>query len=122
MTLGIFTDVFDCVFRFLVPILHEHAQYPEERFWGLVAECIRQYQQEQPRWAAKFERYDLFAPTFIRNCLNRLQLRNNQEMVDLNAAEPVDSLQIVGTLRNPIAPSNEGEALVPTRKEAYETV
>jgi siderophore synthetase component len=120
MTLGIFTDVFDCVFRFLAQILHEHAQYPQECFWRLVAECISQYQHEQPQLAAKFRRYDLFAPTFSRNCLNRLQLRNNRQMVDLNAAEPVDSLQMIGTLQNPIAPFRESESTRSTRKEAYE--
>ncbi len=120
MTLGIFTDVFDGVLRFLAQILHEHAQYPEDSFWRLVAECIRQYQDEQPQLAAKFRRYDLFAPTFSRNCLNRLQLRNNRQMVDLNAAEPVDSLQMVGTLQNPIAPFRESEVTRSTRKGAYE--
>lgn len=113
MTLAIFTDVFDCVFRLLAPLLLEHAAFPERRFWSLVAECIRDYQASQPALAARFERYDLFAPTFIRNCLNRLQLKNNRLMVDLNAAEPVESLQFVGTLRNPIAGLQEvGATLV----------
>jgi hypothetical protein len=62
----------------------------------------------------------LFAPTFSRNCLNRLQLRNNRQMVDLNAAEPVDSLQMIGTLQNPIALFRESESTRSTRKEAYE--
>lgn len=103
MTLGIFTDVFDCVFRFLAQILYEHAHYPSERFWSLVAQCVHAYQAERPELADKFRRYDLFAPTFARNCLNRLQLRNNRQMVDLNAEEPVDSLQMIGVLQNPIA-------------------
>ena len=103
MTLAIFTDVFDCVFRFLAQILSDHAQYPEERFWQSVARAIRLYECEHPALADEFRRYDLFAPTFPRNCLNRLQLRNHRMMVDLNAAEPVDSLQFMGTLANPIA-------------------
>jgi siderophore synthetase component len=103
MTLVIFTDVFDCVFRFLVRILHEHLGFAETRFWALVAECILNYQRSQPDLAERFRRWDLFAPTFIRNCLNRLQLANNRQMVDLNAAEPVDSLKFAGTLENPIA-------------------
>jgi siderophore synthetase component len=109
MTLSIFTDSFDCVFRFLAAILYEHASYPEERFWQCVAACIREYEREHPELAAKFRRYDLFAPTFIRNCLNRLQLRNNRMMVDLNAVDPVDSLQFAGTLKNPIAGLNAAE-------------
>lgn len=103
MTLVVFTDVFDCVFRFLAPLLVEQAGCPEERFWRLVAECVHRYQASQPGLADRFRRYDLFAPTFLRNCLNRLQLRNNRLMVDLNAPEPVDSLQFAGTLDNPIA-------------------
>jgi siderophore synthetase component len=111
MTLVIFTDVFDCVFRFLAPILAEHAGCPAERFWLLVAECIQDYQCSFPMFAERFERYDLFAAAFPRNCLNRLQLRNNRLMVDLNAPEPADSLQFAGTLRNPIAGFRDGSAV-----------
>lgn len=103
MTLSIFTDVFDCVFRFLAQLLYEQADYPVARFWHVVAEAVRDYERAHPELATKVVRYDLFAPTFIRNCLNRLQLTNHEEMVDLNATEPVDSLQFVGTLVNPIA-------------------
>lgn len=103
MTLAVFTDVFDCVFRFLAPILHEDAQYSQARFWRAVADCIHSYGVEHPELAPKLRRYDLFAATFHRNCLNRLQLRNPRMMVDLNAPEPVDSLQFAGDLQNPIA-------------------
>lgn len=107
MTLVIFTDVFDCVFRFLGPLLVEHTGLSESRFWWLVAECIERYRVSMPELERRFERYDLFAPTFLRNCLNRLQLKNNRVMVDLNAPEPVDSLQFVGMLDNPIAEFRE---------------
>lgn len=103
MTLAIFTDVFDGVFRFLAQILNDHVQYPEERFWRVMAQTIRSYESEHPALASEFRRHDLFAPTFPRNCLNRLQLRNHRMMVDLNAVDPVDSLQFAGTLANPIA-------------------
>lgn len=73
----------------------------EQRFWRLVADCIIDYQQAHPELSDKFARYDLFAPEFARSCLNRLQLRNNQQM--LNLADPAGSLQLVGTLANPIA-------------------
>jgi siderophore synthetase component len=102
MTLAIFTDAFDCVFRFLAQVLLEHANFSDEAFWSVVAASIHEYQAEHPHLADKFRRYDLFAPAFLRNCLNRLQLTNNRMMVDLNAPEPVDSLQFVGTLHNPI--------------------
>jgi siderophore synthetase component len=103
MTLAVFTDVFDGVFRFLAPILEQQAQYSQARFWRAVARSVHAYGCEHPELAPKLRRYDLFAPAFRRNCLNRLQLRNPRMMVDLNAAEPVDSLQFAGDLRNPIA-------------------
>ncbi|MCG8388904.1 MAG: hypothetical protein MJA30_25350, partial [Cytophagales bacterium] len=55
------------------------------------------------------ERYDLFAPEFTLSCLNRLQLRNHKQMLDL--ADPVGSLQFAGTLKNPIAPYKRVKAL-----------
>ncbi|KXG84995.1 IucA/IucC family protein [Agrobacterium bohemicum] len=97
----IFTDVFDCFFRYLSAILHETETLHEDRFWGLVAECIRTYQTEHPEYADKYQRYDFFADRFVRNCLNRLQLNNNQQMLDL--LNPEDSLQYIGELENPLA-------------------
>jgi len=43
----------------------------------------------------------LFVSEFDACCLNRLQLRNNKQMLDL--ADPIDSLQFVGKLKNPVA-------------------
>lgn len=45
----------------------------------------------------------MFTEDFALSCLNRLQLRNNREMVDLQ--DPAGALQLIGTLRNPIAGS-----------------
>lgn len=100
--LSILTDVFDCFFRFLSNILVTKCDYREEDFWRQVAACVYAYQDDQPQHAAKFEQYDMFAPEFILSCLNRLQLRNNRQMVDL--ADPAGSLQLAGMLQNPIAP------------------
>lgn len=100
-TLSIFTDVFDCFFRHLAAILVEHAGLPEDAFWREVAACVAEYERAHPQMEAKFRRYDLFEPTFIRSCLNRLQLADNQQMIDL--ADPAKKLQFVGTLDNPIA-------------------
>ncbi|MFT4249502.1 MAG: GNAT family N-acetyltransferase [Pseudomonas sp.] len=99
--LSLFTDVFDCFFRFVSAILAEHGDCDEARFWGWVAECIHDYQDAHPQYAARFARHDLFAPRFRRSCLNRLQLRNNRQMVDL--ADPAGSLCFAGELDNPIA-------------------
>ncbi|MZD07443.1 IucA/IucC family siderophore biosynthesis protein, partial [Streptomyces sp. SID5785] len=99
--LSIFTDVFDCFFRFLAANLVTDGVLDEDTFWSAVAECVRDYQESAPQLAEKFERFDLFAPAFALSCLNRLQLRDNQQMVDL--ADPSGALQLVGDLANPIA-------------------
>ncbi|PPS74386.1 MULTISPECIES: IucA/IucC family protein [Streptomyces] len=99
--LSIFTDVFDCFFRFLAANLASEGILEEDDFWRTVAEVTREYQASAPELADKFRQYDMFAPEFALSCLNRLQLRNNEQMVDLS--DPSGALQLVGTLANPIA-------------------
>ncbi|GHI07498.1 IucA/IucC family protein [Streptomyces cellostaticus] len=99
--LSIFTDVFDCFFRFLAANLATEGILEEDDFWRTVAEVTREYQEAAPELAEKFRQYDMFAPEFALSCLNRLQLRNNRQMVDL--ADPSGALQLVGNLQNPIA-------------------
>ncbi|MEV0091711.1 IucA/IucC family siderophore biosynthesis protein [Streptomyces sp. NPDC050738] len=99
--LSLFTDVFDCFFRFLNATLVTEGVLEEKDFWRTVADSVRDYQAAHPELADKFRQYDLFAPEFTLSCLNRLQLRNNQQMVDL--ADPAGALQLAGTLQNPIA-------------------
>ncbi|MGW3667504.1 IucA/IucC family protein [Streptomyces sp. NPDC005141] len=99
--LSIFTDVFDCFFRFLAAQLADEGILGEEDFWRTVAEAVRAYQEATPELDDKFRQYDLFAPEFALSCLNRLQLRDNRQMVDL--ADPSGALQLIGTLKNPIA-------------------
>ncbi|MFF2516638.1 IucA/IucC family protein [Streptomyces sp. NPDC058086] len=99
--LSIFTDVFDCFFRFLAADLAGEGILDEDDFWRTVAESVREYQASAPELADKFRQYDMFAPEFALSCLNRLQLRNNKQMVDL--ADPSGALQLVGSLKNPIA-------------------
>ncbi|WP_110643771.1 GNAT family N-acetyltransferase [Salinicola sp. CPA57] len=99
--LSIFTDLFDCFFRFLAEILVASNQLDENDFWQLVATCVIDYQQRHPEFNDRFERFDLFAPEFTLSCLNRLQLRDNRQMIDL--ADPSKNLQFAGTLVNPIA-------------------
>jgi siderophore synthetase component len=98
--LCIFNDVFQFYFRFLSAILAESKTLSEEDFWSCVADCITQYQEDQPHLKEQFKKYNLFAPEFDACCLNRLQLRNNKQMLDL--ADPIDSLQFVGKLKNPV--------------------
>ncbi|MFI7520250.1 IucA/IucC family protein [Micromonospora globbae] len=104
--LSIFTDVVDCFLRHLAAILDEVGTLGEESFWRTVAACAADYLASVPHLAERARRYDLFAPEFALSCLNRLQLRDNQQMVDL--ADPSAALQLVGTLANPLAPYAPG--------------
>ncbi|MGW4561191.1 IucA/IucC family protein [Streptomyces sp. NPDC004561] len=99
--LSLFTDVFDCFFRFLAANLATEGILAEDDFWRTVAEVTRAYQRSAPELADRFAQYDIFAPTFALSCLNRLQLRDNRQMVDL--ADPSGALQLVGELENPIS-------------------
>jgi siderophore synthetase component len=99
--LAIFTDVFDCIFRFLGALLVEDGKLSEDEFWGAAARAIKDYQADHPQLAEQFARHDLFAPDFELSCLNRLQLRNNQQMLDLT--DPSGGLQMAGRLANPLA-------------------
>ncbi len=99
--LSIFTDVFDCFLRFLNGILVTEGLLEEHTFWQTVADAVLTYQRSAPHLADKFAQYDMFTEDFALSCLNRLQLRNNREMVDLQ--DPAGALQLIGTLKNPIA-------------------
>ncbi|MFI9251532.1 IucA/IucC family protein [Streptomyces sp. NPDC053069] len=98
--LSIFTDVFDCFFRFLAAHLAAEGTLEEHAFWRTVAEVTHEYQEANPELAERFRQYDIFTPEFALSCLNRLQLRNNKQMVDLT--DPSGALQLIGTLTNPI--------------------
>ncbi|HWT95169.1 MAG TPA: IucA/IucC family siderophore biosynthesis protein [Solirubrobacteraceae bacterium] len=98
--LSLLTDVVDCFFRFLAPILDEAGALAEDRFWALVRECVTDYARTAAPDPARVER-ELLCERFALSCLNRLQLRNSRQMVDLQ--DPAGSLQIHGTLPNPLA-------------------
>ncbi|TNH26011.1 IucA/IucC family siderophore biosynthesis protein [Micromonospora orduensis] len=99
--LSIFTDVVDCFLRHLNAVLVEAGALSEDDFWRTVAACAADYFERVPHLADRVRHYDLFAAEFTLSCLNRLQLRDNQQMVDL--ADPSAALQFVGTLANPLA-------------------
>ncbi len=105
--LSLFTDVFDCFLRFLNAILADEGLVSEQEFWATVAACVTDYQASVPQLADKFERDSLFVDEFALSCLNRLQLRNNKQMVDLQ--DPAGALQLAGTLENPLARFRPGD-------------
>lgn len=114
--LGIFIDVFDGVFRFMSHILEESGAIEEEQYWRLVARCAQTYQAQHPELTHKFQRYDFFAPTFMHSCLNRLQLKNNLQMINL--ADPASSLIMAEPLSNPVAQFANEKQTVYREKEA----
>jgi siderophore synthetase component len=110
--LAIHTDVFDGFLRYLAAILDEDGMLSGETFWELVASCVLDHEREHPELAGSAAAYDLLRPTFRHSCLNRLQLRNTSEMVDLT--DQAESLIFAGELANPIASPEveEGRRLV----------
>lgn len=99
--LSIFTDVFDCFFRFMAQQLDCYSSFSEDNFWQLVADCVYEYQEQHPEFSEKYKQYDLFVKEFDRCCLNRLQLSNTKQMLSL--ANPIESLKLEGVLKNPLA-------------------
>ena len=99
--LAIHTDVLDGFLRHLGGILSGSGLLCDHHFWGLVRDCIAGHAADHPELAAAAETYDLLRPEFAHSCLNRLQLRNTLQMVDL--ADQAESLIFAGTLANPAA-------------------
>jgi siderophore synthetase component len=100
--LSVFTDMFDGVLRHLSGILDVDGLLDAGRFWQLVAEVLDDYESDHPEHARGVSGdVDLRAQRFAHSCLNRLQLRNTKQMVDIgNQAE---SLLYAGTMPNPVA-------------------
>lgn len=99
--LALHTDVFDGVLRHLAAILHTDGVLDQDAFWAEVARCLHEHAEEHPELADAVAAYDFFRPQFRHSCLNRLQLRNTLEMVDI--ADQSQSLIYAGTLDNPVA-------------------
>lgn len=128
--LSIHTDVMDGVLRHLAAILDVAGVLDVDQFWDETRRCLKSLRPgahhghggaggvggvgadggdggvdegdddyddhavHRPTWEA------LFAPRFTHSCLNRLQLRNTRQMVDLT--DQAGSLQFAGTLANPL--------------------
>lgn len=96
--LAVFTDVFDGFLRHLAAVLDADGLLDERAFWALVTDAVDAHADRHPDL---HRRVDLRARRFAHSCLNRLQLRNTAQMVDL--ADPSGSLVFAGTLANPVA-------------------
>ena len=100
--LSVFTDVFDGVLRHLCGILAADGVLRAETFWQVVAEVLDGYEAEHPETARGLAGdVDLRAAGFAHSCLNRLQLRNTLQMVDLG--DQASSLLYAGRMDNPVA-------------------
>ncbi|MEO7268037.1 MAG: IucA/IucC family protein [Knoellia sp.] len=99
--LSILTDVVDCFLRFLAAVLDEAGMIDAEDFWAVARDVLRGYEDAHPELASRLGALDLRAADFDLSCLNRLQLRNNQQMVDL--ADPAGALAFAGRIANPLA-------------------
>ncbi|MFB2726508.1 IucA/IucC family siderophore biosynthesis protein [Shewanella mangrovisoli] len=111
----ILLDIFDCIFRYLAPILDKQTEVSEALFWELVADNVRGYQAQHPHLADKFAQYDLFKDSFVRTCLNRIQLNNNQQMIDL--ADREKNLRFAGEIVNPLAAFRQSHAFGSTNQK-----
>ncbi|ASK29217.1 IucA/IucC family protein [Chryseobacterium sp. T16E-39] len=75
--LSILLGVFDAFFRYLSNVLHTHSNFNEEAFWTLVHDCVENYKQQNTHLQERYEKYDLYVPTFKRFYINSLRLKNN---------------------------------------------
>lgn len=98
--LALHTDVLVGVLRHLAGILDADGVLPASDFWAEVARCVRQHAEEHPHLADEHKRYDLLRPTFRHSCVNRLQLRDTRQMLDLGGDG--DQLMYAGELDNPL--------------------
>lgn len=110
-SLSIHTDVFDGVLRYVAAIAHRDGLLDEGEFWALVRECIVEHAEDHPELADAVARHDLLRARFRHSCLNRLQLRNTLQMVDLT--DQAQSLIHAGTLANPVAAPDVVAAAAP---------
>lgn len=81
--LGVLSDVFDDFLRHLAALLHESGLVTDAEFWTVVAHSIAEFQAGHPDLADRFEKWDLFVPTFPAIHMNRLQMANSRRMVNL---------------------------------------
>ncbi|WP_158268460.1 ferric iron reductase [Corynebacterium liangguodongii] len=96
--LSIHTDIFDGVLRHLGALLSDAGVIGDGEFWATVRDCVESYWIDYPDSGRDLP---LLADTFRHSCLNRLQLRNPEAMVNLGDQNA--SLLYAGRIANPAA-------------------
>ncbi|MDD9272215.1 IucA/IucC family protein [Paenibacillus sp. GCM10023248] len=69
--------------------MHERYGLKETEFWQMVADVIRQYEQEHPEHAANFAKYDLFSDTIRIEQLARRRLWKDMEVDPKHVPNPL---------------------------------
>ena len=96
----ILLDIFDSVLRFMIVLLVEETELTQDQCWQLVAQEIKAYQARFPELAEKYQQLDLFTQSIELAALNRVQLNNNLNMIDLDDRE--QNLVFTTPIVNPI--------------------
>lgn len=100
--LGVHTDVMDGVLRHLSAILDQAGMLDAHEFWMLARDRMLSLKERERADELHHDTWEaLFARTFKHSCLNRLQLRDTREMVNLT--DQAGSLQFAGALDNPVS-------------------
>lgn len=95
---AIHTDIFDGVLRHLGALLADENVMSDAQFWSCVRACVDAYWADYPESGATLP---LLSADFRHTCLNRLQVRNPEEMIVLGEENP--ALPTAGRIANPIA-------------------
>lgn len=109
--LFILLGVFDSFFRYLSNIFQVHTGLSEQAFWEQVYAAVLEYQAAHPQLQTKFDKYDLFTPTFKRFYINSVRLLSNAYEERTSFAIP----QKGGVLNNPLAWIREQVAVRPLK-------
>ncbi len=101
------TGHFITTLRFISPLLEAQCGVSETRFYQLLANTLRHYQQQHPELNDRFKLFPLFEESVLKVCINRVRFRLGYQD---NAERPIPEL---GTpLPNPLA-------FLPRKTNAY---
>lgn len=101
LALAVHGDVVDGYLRHLAGLLDDAGVMTANDFWATAHAVLTDYRAAHPELAARFAELDLLAAEVPLMCLNRLQLRDHQQMVDLT--DPDSAVVLAGTIPNPLA-------------------
>ncbi|WHI45813.1 IucA/IucC family protein [Microbulbifer sp. VAAF005] len=97
----LFTGHFVTVLRYLSSQLMLELDFPESKFYGVLASVLRDYQknitENSPKMAERFQIFDIFRPHIERVCINRVRLSHGWGD---SAERPVPI--VGGDLENPL--------------------